>query len=157
MHLVLQELLAQFQRAAEAVAEKQMVIEDLIAKYLRRWCDDWERDLEGRPEEVKQSLEGACMEFGDDCGEAQAACSHMLACFWLVLGGRWLPGRQVALVAWWVTEFAVLEAVSAGPEIQHLIRQPAAIVRSFACLRFAVQSAAVLCRAVQASSQRCGS
>lgn len=53
-----QELLAQFQRAAEAVAEKQMVIEDLIAKYLRRWCDDWERDLEGRPEEVKQSLEG---------------------------------------------------------------------------------------------------
>ena len=29
-----------------------------LCRYLRRWCDEWEADLEARPEEVKQSREG---------------------------------------------------------------------------------------------------
>ena len=51
--------MAQFKRAAEQLAEQQMVIEDRLAKWLRQWCEEWERDLEARPDEVKQSLEGA--------------------------------------------------------------------------------------------------
>lgn len=56
--LLPQALLAQFQRAAEAVAEQQMSVEDRISKYLRRWCDAWEHDLEGRPDEIKETHEG---------------------------------------------------------------------------------------------------
>jgi hypothetical protein len=45
-------------RLAEQRAEEAMVIEDRIAKYLRKWCREWGEDLEGRSEEAKASGPG---------------------------------------------------------------------------------------------------
>eukprot|EP00879_Flechtneria_rotunda_P006324 GHRR01006647.1.p1 GENE.GHRR01006647.1~~GHRR01006647.1.p1 ORF type:complete len:438 (+),score=173.03 GHRR01006647.1:204-1517(+) len=45
-------------RLAAKRAEEGLPIEDRIAKYLRRWCQEWEEDLEARNEEVKQSGAG---------------------------------------------------------------------------------------------------
>ncbi|GAB4821259.1 hypothetical protein N2152v2_008305 [Parachlorella kessleri] len=58
LRTVVAALMAQFKRAAEQLAEQHMVLEDRLAKWLRQWCEEWERDLEARPDEVKQSLEG---------------------------------------------------------------------------------------------------
>lgn len=55
-------MLAAFQRAAAELAEKRaeeaMEIEDRICKYLRGWCEDWQADLEARPEEEVASGPG---------------------------------------------------------------------------------------------------
>lgn len=55
-------VLAAFQRAAAELAEKRaeeaMEIEDRICKYLRGWCEDWQADLEARPEEEVASGPG---------------------------------------------------------------------------------------------------
>lgn len=57
-----QELMATFQRAAEAVKQRQgvndMEVEDRILMYLRTWCDDWRADLDARQPEVAQSGPG---------------------------------------------------------------------------------------------------
>ena len=55
--------MAAFRAAAAAVAERQaeaaMATEDVIMKYLSRWCDAWRDDLERRPAEIKESGPGA--------------------------------------------------------------------------------------------------
>jgi pre-mRNA-splicing factor 18 len=47
-----------FKRAAEALAEQNMAVEDRISKWLRIWLQDWEADLEARSTEVKSSAAG---------------------------------------------------------------------------------------------------
>jgi hypothetical protein len=55
---VAQKLEAAFKAAAEAIAERSMALEDQMAKWLRRWCEEWDADLEARPEEVKDTPAG---------------------------------------------------------------------------------------------------
>ncbi|GBF99791.1 pre-mRNA-splicing factor [Raphidocelis subcapitata] len=45
-------------RLAEQRAEESLPLEDRIHRYLRRWCQEWEDDLEARPEAAKASGPG---------------------------------------------------------------------------------------------------
>ncbi|CAG9462467.1 unnamed protein product [Pedinophyceae sp. YPF-701] len=53
---------AAFAEAARALQERleeeRMEPEDLIAKYLRRWCDAWKEDMDARPEAVRNGPAG---------------------------------------------------------------------------------------------------
>jgi pre-mRNA-splicing factor 18 len=55
-------LMASFQAAAEAVAEKSMPVEDRVAKWLRRWMEEWERELALRNETERNVPSGRQME-----------------------------------------------------------------------------------------------
>ena len=52
------ELMRAFQAAADALAEKNMSVEERILKYLQNWMKDWEQDLEARDDGVKKSAAG---------------------------------------------------------------------------------------------------
>lgn len=60
--------MAAFKRAAAELAERrkeeQMTIEDRIAKYMHKWCQDWEKDLDMRTEDIKESAAGARLSVG---------------------------------------------------------------------------------------------
>lgn len=51
-------LMAAFRAAAEEHAAASLPLEDALARQLRRWCADWEADLEARSEQVKASPAG---------------------------------------------------------------------------------------------------
>jgi len=53
-----QQLMVSFQAAAEAIGEKNMAVEDRISKWLKRWMNDWEEDLETRASDVKTLAAG---------------------------------------------------------------------------------------------------
>lgn len=53
-----QQLMASFQAAADALAEKNMAVEDRIIKWLQKWMKDWEEDLLARDDAVKASAPG---------------------------------------------------------------------------------------------------
>ncbi len=53
-----QQLMASFQAAADALAEKNMAVEDRINKWLQKWMKDWEEDLASRDDAVKASAPG---------------------------------------------------------------------------------------------------
>lgn len=54
--------LEQFQRAAARLKsireEENLPLEDRILGQLRRWCEEWRDDLDGRPQEVAESRSG---------------------------------------------------------------------------------------------------
>ena len=44
-----------------------MCVEDRIAKWVRRWTQEWEEDLERRPDEIKNSGSGRTGCAGNSC------------------------------------------------------------------------------------------
>lgn len=52
------QLMASFQAAAEALAERNMAVEDRITKWLQQWMKAWEDDLAARDLNVKSSAAG---------------------------------------------------------------------------------------------------
>jgi hypothetical protein len=60
-------LAAAFQAAADVVAERNLPLEERLARWLRGWMADWEADLASRPAEVKASPAGrqADVRFGE--------------------------------------------------------------------------------------------
>lgn len=44
-----------------------MCVEDRIAKWVRRWTQEWEEDLERRPDEIKNSGSGRIGCAGNSC------------------------------------------------------------------------------------------
>ena len=69
-----QRLMQAFADAAETVAEDQLAVEDRVAKWLRRWLNDWEIDMAARPEEVCATPEGMVL----------LCCWHPQFCFVLL-------------------------------------------------------------------------
>lgn len=53
-----QRLMESFQAAADAIAEKNMAVEDRILKWLQKWMKDWEEDLASRDDAVKATAAG---------------------------------------------------------------------------------------------------
>lgn len=53
-----QKLMASFQAAAEALAEKSMPVEERVSKWLRRWMHEWREDIESRSEKERATPSG---------------------------------------------------------------------------------------------------
>lgn len=56
------ETLAAFKRAAEAVRgaqeEERMCVDDKVHKYVKRWCEEWQEDMEAMPEDYFRTAAG---------------------------------------------------------------------------------------------------